>query len=159
MLASIARAHLRGIYDQTAKSPYTLTPEEYRDGETRRDSIRQDCKVLTYPRLRDAVRYALFMGDKAALSSYARYLPLRIGDGERGDNGEWRDRAATREKNQLHKRLTVIDGKLKDQTLAPVNKQASDLMAKASKLDRAATQRAMQSRRYAFQFDNEVKWD
>jgi hypothetical protein len=68
VLASVARAYLRGIYDQTAKSPYTLTPEEYRDAETRRDSIRQDCEVLTYPRLRDAFRYALFMGDKAVLS-------------------------------------------------------------------------------------------
>jgi hypothetical protein len=154
-VADTVHANIRPIYDQTSRTQYAISPETYREIDARRGLIREDCDMLPFDRLADAVRYAILKNDTAAMYCYARYIPRRLSDGE---SGEWRDSAAKREKAELRRMLATIDGKLKDQTLSPVNARAGELLTKSGALQRAASKRRMAAQRYAFQSPGETKW-
>lgn len=157
-IADTIHANIRTIHEQTSRAQYDISPETYREIDTRRGLIREDCDMLPYDRLADAVRYAILKADKAAMYCYARYIPLRLAVGERGTDGEWRDSAANQEKAELRRMLTTIDGRLKDTTLAPINTKAGDLLTKAGALQRGASKRRQAAQRYAFQSENELSW-
>jgi hypothetical protein len=61
------RANARAIKRQTAHAEHVLTDAEMQSASVRRAFIRVDVETLSYPRLVDALRFAVTNGDRAAM--------------------------------------------------------------------------------------------
>lgn len=158
-IADTVHANVASIYHQASRPQFDLSEEERQAIAIRGTDIREECDVLAYPRLVDAVRYAVLKDNRVSMACYAKYVPLRLAAGEHGTAGEWRDSAANREKAELRRLLTTISRKLADQTLTPIHAKAGDLLTEAGALQRLTTKRRQSSQRFAFQGDNDVPWN
>jgi hypothetical protein len=150
-VADAMYANARGLTDQTARTQFDLSPDDYRAMADRRELVRETCEDAPLSRLVAETQYAIQKQDRAGMALYARYLPRRLSDTSPGD-GSGRDVA------QLRTMLKTIDDALRDRTLAPIHDRAKALLGEATRLQGAATKREMASRTYGFQSDGEIKW-
>lgn len=157
-IAETVHANARAIAEQTGRAEYALTDDELRAAGARQTFIREDTESLPYGRLLDAARFAILKDDRASLFCYARYIPMRLEQDSR-TGPTWSSDTSGSDRDDLKRLLRVIDDKLKDQSLKPVNTRASDLMVRAGAVRRSVTKKRPSETKYRFETGNEVAWN